>query len=132
MRFIRAGIILTLLGGAPVLAQTQITPDAFLDQAVGQTLTFSERKSGQVVGVEQFLNRNQSVWAAVNLRCTYGKIEVRGPLICFTYEDYPNPENCWMPFMDDTGLIVMSRTFDIQRITAITKDPVICENAPLS
>lgn len=129
---IRAMAACAILQAAPCLAQTQITPDMFLDQAVGKTFTFTENRSGRTVGIEQFLSRKRSVWAAVNLRCTYGKIEVRGPLICFTYEDYPNPENCWMPFMDDAGLIVVSRSFDIQRITEITEDPVICEDVPLS
>lgn len=121
-----------LCAGAPIAAQTQITPDAFLDQAVGKTLTFSTFETGALVGVEQFLRRDRSVWAGVNLRCTHGEIEVRGPLVCFLYEDNPDPENCWMPFVDDQGLIVMSRSFDIQRITAITQDPVVCNDAPTS
>ena len=130
--FARCIATLALFIGTPCLAQTQISPEMFLDQAVGKTLTFTEKRSGQTVGVEQFLSRDKSVWTAVDFRCTYGKIEVRGPLICFTFKDYPNPENCWMPFIDDTGLLVMSRSFDIQRITAITDDPVICEDVPLS
>lgn len=128
----RALAVVLLSAGTSLAAQTQITPDAFLDQVVGKTLTFSTFESGSLVGVEQFLRRDLSVWAAVDLRCTYGEIEVRGPLICFIYEDNPNPENCWMPFVDDQGLIVMSRSFDIQRITAVTQDPVVCNDAPIS
>ncbi|MGC1495048.1 MAG: hypothetical protein WA790_04510 [Sulfitobacter sp.] len=116
-----------------VAAQTQISPDAFLDQAVGNTLTFNDSKDGHVVGVEKFLRRDQSVWAPEDGFCSYGKITIRGPLICFLYEDYPDPHNCWMPFMDERGLLVMSRSsFQVQRITAIDDTPVACEDAPIS
>lgn len=129
----RCALVVALLGaGTSLVAQTQLTPDAFLDQAVGKTLTFSTFGSGRLVGVEQFLRRDLSVWAGVDLRCTYGEIEVRGPLVCFIYENNPNPENCWMPFVDDQGLIVMSRSFDIQRVTAVTQNPVVCNDAPTS
>ena len=130
--FARAVFAATLCFAAPCLAQTQITPEAFLDQAVGKTLTFSGYKTGELVGTEQFLSRDKTVWARTDRHCTYGQIDVRGPLICFIYEDHPDPDNCWMPFIDGEGLTVISRNFDIQRITAITEKPVICEDAPLS
>ncbi len=114
-------------------AQDQISPEAFLNRALGKTLTFTDHQSGTVVGIEQFLRRDLSVWAETNGRCSYGRIEQRGPLICFIYEDFPDPKNCWMPFDDDGTLMVMSSsTFQTQRITAITEIPVACEDAPLS
>lgn len=104
-----------------------------MDQAIGKTLTFTDVKGGYVVGIEKFLARNRSVWAPEDGYCSYGVIKVRGPLVCFLYEDYPNPDNCWMPFQDDSGLLVMSRTtFQVQRITAIDDTPVLCEDAPVS
>ena len=86
-----------------------------------------------MVGVEQFINPKLSVWAERSGRCSYGHIEIRGPLVCFLYENFPNPENCWVPFEDDGELIVMSTNkYEFQRVTEVTEDPVICEGAPLS
>lgn len=126
-------LIFALLLGAPVAAQEQLSPDGFLDLAHGRTLSFSNTRTGNLVGVEQFLRRDLSVWADETGRCTYGRIEKRGPLLCFLYEDAPDPNNCWIPFMDDGTLLVLSeRTREVQRISDISDDPVICEGAPSS
>ena len=125
--------IAALFVASPLAAQEQITPDGFLDLAKGRTLTFSNIRSGGVVGIEQFLRRNLSVWADATGRCTYGRIEIRGPHLCFLYEDSPNPENCWIPFNDGGTLLVMSsRSGEVQRISDISEEPVICEGAPTS
>lgn len=114
-------------------AQEQLTPDGFLDLALGRTLSFSSMLSGNLVGVEEFLRRDLSVWADETGRCTYGRIEKRGPLLCFLYEDAPDPNNCWIPFLDEGTLLVMSdRTREVQRISDISEEPVICEGAPSS
>ncbi len=77
------------LAGAAT-AQEQITPDEFLDGATGNTLTFTAFDGGHLVGEEQFLRRDLSVWAQPDGRCTYGTIEIRGPRICFLYDDCPH------------------------------------------
>ena len=128
---LRAAACLMLLAG-PAQATDQISPEMFLDQAVGNTLTFRGFSSNTFVGVEQFLRRDLSVWATANGRCTYGKIEVRGPLICFIYDDNPDPENCWTPFVDDGDLVVIGVRGDMQRITHIERRDISCEGAPLS
>jgi hypothetical protein len=84
------------------------------------------------IGSEQFLRRDLSVWATANGRCTYGQIEVRGPLICFIYEDNPDPGNCWTPFVQDGDLVVAGVRGDLQRITQIERRDISCEGAPLS
>ena len=118
---------------SPAVAQDQLTPDGFLDLAHGRTLSFSNVRSGNLVGVEEFLRRDLSVWADETGRCTYGRIEKRGPLLCFVYEDAPDPDNCWIPFMDEGTLLVLSeRTREVQRISDISDAPVICEGAPSS
>lgn len=127
-----AGIIVALLASSAV-AQEQLTPDGFVDLAHGRTLSFTNIQSGNLVGVEQFLRRDLSVWADETGRCTYGRIEQRGPLLCFLYEDAPDPGNCWIPFIDEGTLLVLSeRTREVQRISDISEKPVICEGAPTS
>jgi len=127
-----AALIACLLA-APATAQDQMTPDAFLDLALGRTLSFSSIGSGALVGIEQFIRRDLSVWADETGRCTYGRIVLRGPLICFIYEDAPDPDNCWIPFNDAGTLLVMAdRSGEVQRISDISDRPVVCEGAPTS
>lgn len=128
----RIAIGIALLAGAGQ-AQDQISPDAFLKRADGKTLTFFTFHTEEVIGVEQFLSQKLSVWAQSNGRCSYGHIEIRGPLVCFLYENFPDPDNCWMPFDENGKLLVMStKNYEIQRIQNVTDDPVRCEGTPLS
>ncbi|MDF1728940.1 MAG: hypothetical protein P1U53_14450 [Sulfitobacter sp.] len=128
---LRLALILCLLVPVQPRAQEQITPEEFLDRATGMTLTFRSYRSGRLVGEEQFLRRDLSVWTDVTGRCTYGVIEVRGPLICFIYDDAPDPENCWIIYDDQGEMLVQSLT-DLQRITRIEKRDLNCGEAPLS
>lgn len=122
-----------MLAATGAYAQEKITPQEFLGRADGNTLTFTHQKSGNIVGVEQFLSRKLSVWAQSDGRCSYGHIEIKGELMCFLYEDFPDPNNCWLPFDNAGQLMVLSTdNFQIQTITGISQDPVICEGAPLS
>lgn len=126
-------MILGALFATPAAAQDQMTPDGFLDLVVGRTLSFSSMRTGGLIGEEQFLRRDLSVWADQSGRCTYGRIELRGPLICFLYEDAPDPNNCWIPFMDDGTLLVLSKgSSEVQRISDISEESITCEGAPLS
>lgn len=132
MSRIAAAVIALLFAGAAT-AQEQITPDEFLDLALERTLSFTSVQSGQLVGVEEFLRRDLSVWADKSGRCTYGRIEIRGPLLCFLYEDAPDPENCWLTFNDAGTLLVMAnRSGEVQRISDLSEEPIICDGAPTS
>ena len=130
---VKVAVLAICATAGSVAAQQQITPEAFLARANGQTLTFTDYHSSQIVGVEQFLSTKLSVWAETDGRCSYGNIEQRGPLVCFIYEDFPNDENCWTPFEKNGDLLVISSaTYEIQQVTKISNEPVICEGAPLS
>ena len=125
--------IFAALCATQVAAQDQMSPDGFLDLIVGRTLSFSSMRTGGLIGEEQFLRRDLSVWEDQTGRCTYGRIELRGPLICFLYEDAPDPDNCWIPFMDNGTLLVLSKgTSEVQRISDISEEPITCEGAPVS
>ena len=130
---LRALIVAATSVASQAQAQEQLTPDNFLDLALNRTLSFSSIHTGMLVGVEEFLRRDLSVWADETGRCTYGRIEIRGPLICFLYEDAPDPKNCWIPFNDAGTLFVMSQNIgEVQLISDISDKPVICEDAPTS
>ncbi|WP_299638604.1 hypothetical protein [uncultured Ruegeria sp.] len=124
-----------LLPGA-VLAQTIITPEAFLDVAVGKTLTFYEIRSGGLVGTEQFLNRSVSVWREEGQGCVYGQITTPNGQICFLYDNDPDGiPVCWWPFLHEGRLMVRLASFaegEIQEVRSMTERGLNCPGAPLS
>ncbi|WP_141134305.1 hypothetical protein [Jannaschia aquimarina] len=123
------------LAALPALAQEKpIPPEAFLNEAESRTLTFVMADDGSLVGIERFLGRDRTVWTQPTGRCAYGLVELRGPLLCFTYEDdAPGVEHCWTTFRLDDRLHVRSTlNGEVQRVEAITRDYVGCEGEPLS
>lgn len=117
-----------------LVAQTLITPDAFLDIADGKTLTFTDFASGALAGVEEYLRRDLSVWREPNGRCVYGDITVEGNQVCFLYLDAPNDKQCWWPFLAGDRLLVKFAELDgqVQEVTAITTDGLACPEIPSS
>lgn len=131
----RAALCAALLPGW-VSAQTIITPEAFLDAAVGKTLTFHEIRSGYFVGTEQFLNRHNSVWRQEGQGCVYGQITTPNGQICFLYDNDPDGiPVCWWPFLHEGRLMVRLASFaesEIQEVRSITETSLNCPSAPLS
>lgn len=113
-------------------AQTKISPEQFIDQAQGNTLTFLSFRNNTLVGVEQFLSRDRTVWTRDNGTCTYGRIELTEGMVCFHYEDMPGQAHCWQPYVHEGELLVISTGGDIQRVSDISKEPVICRDVPVS
>ena len=130
---IRAALIL-LLGAVPAAAQEQITAAAFLDRVAGRPATFVIMGTDDLVGVEQFLRRDRTVWARSNGTCAYGTVTVEGPLVCFAYDDEPTGrQHCWFPLeLDGTLLVLDDEGDEVQEISAITDAPVICDPPPIS
>ncbi|MCL6285390.1 hypothetical protein M3P21_17820 [Ruegeria sp. 2012CJ41-6] len=121
---------------SPASAQTRITPEAFLDAATGKTLSFYEIETGELVGVEQFLNRSLSVWKEPGQPCVYGKITTPEGRICFEYDNRPErPPVCWWPFARGDRFMVRLDVFlnaEIQEVRSITNEGIACPNAPTS
>ncbi|WP_425078602.1 hypothetical protein [Ruegeria denitrificans] len=117
-------------------AQTMITPEAFLDAAVGKTLTFYEIRSGGLVGTEQFLNRSVSVWREEGQGCVYGQITTPNGQLCFLYDNDPDGiPVCWWPFLHEGRLMVRLASFvdgEIQEVRSMTERGLNCPGAPLS
>ncbi len=130
------GLIAPLLLPAGAVAQTAISPDAFLDAVIGKTVTFYEIRSGQLVGTEQFLSRNTSVWRENGLGCVYGQITTPNGQICFLYDnDTDGVPVCWWPFLHHDRLLVRLATFiggEIQEVRRISEDSLNCPSVPVS
>ena len=122
-----------LATGAP--AQETLAPEAFLDLAQGRTLTFADAGTGALVGTEQFLSRRRTVWARADGTCAHGTVTIRGPEVCFEYDDDAPGEgpHCWWPLREEGGLAVRvadAALDEVQRIVAITDEPVACAAVP--
>lgn len=136
-----AALLVAALAGAPLVvaapagAQQSLTPEAFLDLADGRTLTFVDGETDALVGVEQFLGRDRTVWARADGTCAFGLVTVRGPEVCFEYDDDGPDEgpHCWWPLREGFRLYVRladAERESRQRIAAITDEPVACAGNP--
>jgi len=127
-----ASVLLML--AAPAGAQDRFTPEALLDRLDGRTATFRQFESQRLVGVEQFLSRQRTVWARANGSCAYGRVTVEAGQVCFEYDDDPpGRRHCWVPFeMDDRLLVVSPNGGEVQEVTRLSDEPVICSAPPVS
>ncbi|WP_415920058.1 hypothetical protein [Tateyamaria sp. SN6-1] len=127
-------LLLAVLGSLPAMAQERITPAQFLDRLAGKTATFVDFRSGDLIGIEQFVRRDRTIWARANGSCAYGTVFVRDGMVCFDYDDQPpGITHCWVPFTHEDGLLVATADGrSIQRVSSIVDGPVICEAPPIS
>ncbi|APE42998.1 hypothetical protein BOO69_05865 [Sulfitobacter alexandrii] len=132
MRLCRALMPLVLLLCGPVSAQTQLSPEEFMDHAAGRTLTFESLGTGRLVGIEEFLSRQRTVWARSDGSCTYGEVTLTDSQVCFRYEDQWGVNHCWTPYEVDGTIIVVSPGGSRQRVSRITDQPVACYDPPMS
>ncbi len=113
-----------------------MSADQFLDIAEGHTLYFHDVPTGRLIGVEQFLSRQFSVWKRNGETCTYGHITIEDGLLCFKYEDEPSDrKHCWYVFHDGDRILVRTPELFrsvVQEVRKITKDDLGCPNAPTS
>ncbi|MFK7875817.1 MAG: hypothetical protein AB8B71_08535 [Paracoccaceae bacterium] len=119
-----------------VQAQSRISAEAFLDIAVGKTLTFHSMRFGALVGTEEFLRRDLSVWKRAGGTCVYGRITIEAGQLCFLYDDEVQSEkSCWFVLQDGAQLYVRAPEMlnaEIQRVSSITTEKIECPNAPTS
>lgn len=117
------------------LAQTRITPEAFLSAVQGKTVDFYEIRSGDLVGTEQFLSPSLSVWKERGDTCVYGQITTPNGQICFLYDnDLDGIPVCWWPFLHQDRLMVRLASFtdgEIQEVRRVSEDGLDCPSAPI-
>ena len=133
-RLSSAVLAVGLLAANVVSAQERVSPDLFLDFAIGKTLTFDTFPGGQNVGVEEYLRRSLSVWRDRSGVCVYGQITIEDDQICFLYDnDEDGVPICWITFLEGERGFVLStngRRSEIQEITNVTDDGLDCPENP--
>ena len=83
----------------PAFAQGEKPLNAEEFDALTRGTVMDTWSGGSIYGVEKFLPGGKSIWEDER-GCMYGTWKQVGELICFTYEDDPEPD-CWTYF--DTG-----------------------------
>jgi len=88
--------LFSLLGAVflanPLLAETPMTAAEFQRYVEGKTIHYADR--GQSFGAEQYLPNRHVLWSYMDGPCKEGAWYKNGELICFVYEDDPEPK-CW-------------------------------------
>ncbi len=99
MRYIAALLIFL---AAPTAAQDLLSAEEFDAYTRGKTLFYGQ--NGRAYGAEIYYDNRRVEWSFLDGECKTGEwYEDRG-LICFVYEDNPNPQ-CWSFTKGATGLI---------------------------
>nr|WP_146344633.1 hypothetical protein [Phaeobacter marinintestinus] len=89
---IRRFLIPLSLVATSVMADTQMSAEAFDAYTRGKTLFYGF--DGVAYGVERYLKNRRVIWSFLDGDCKYGTWYEDSGLICFVYDDRPDPQ-CW-------------------------------------
>jgi len=98
-------VLLTSFAAAAFAAEDGTTPlsaNEFEAFTTGKTLTYATEGNAPY-GAEEYLPGRQVRWAFSGDTCKEGRWFNEGTLICFVYEDDPEPQ-CWTFYLTDRGL----------------------------
>ena len=91
----------------PVAAETPLSAAEFEARTTGRTMSYA--REGRIWGREQYLKGRKVIWAFEGEACKYGIWDEPQPgLICFSYEDAPQEQECWRFFDRPEGLVAQS------------------------
>ncbi len=100
--------------------------DAFETYSQGKTLYFGY--DGTTYGAEEYLPNRRVRWSFMEGQCKEGNWYQDGELICFVYEDDPEPQ-CWSFYQSDDGLVAqfennpdLSTLFEVKQ----SDKPMVC------
>jgi len=119
--------LLWLLLSFPAVAIAAMNAEEFDDFTRGKTFYYGS--SGQPYGAEEYLSDRRVIWTFLNGECQNGVWYEDGGLICFVYDNEPDPQ-CWsFTRAPDGGLIarfendpVETELYEVRR----TPEPLFC------
>ena len=95
-------LALALLTALPAYAQDRMSAEEFDAYTQGKTLFYG--REGSAYGAEIYHENRRVQWSFLDGVCKEGKWYEQGELICFVYEDNPDPQ-CWSFVEGTRGLI---------------------------
>lgn len=122
-----AGLALCFyLVGAAASAQQAMTGAEFDAYSRGKTFYFAE--GGTPYGAEEYLDNRRVRWSFLDGECKDGEWYEDGKMICFVYEDRPDPQ-CWTFVQSAAGLIAtfqndptLTELYEVQK----SPEPLLC------
>ena len=88
---------------APALhAQDRLSAEAFDDYTRGKAFYYADQ--GEAYGAEEYLSDRRVRWSFLDGDCKAGRWFEDDGLICFVYEDRPEPQ-CWSFMKTSDGLV---------------------------
>ncbi len=122
----RALILALCLLPAAALAGDTMSADEFDAYTRGHTFTYGSM--GLPYGAEEYRQGRRVRWSFLDGRCLEGKWYERDGLICFVYEDEPEPQ-CWTFRREGGGLVArfandpgLGELYEVERST----EPLSC------
>lgn len=94
-------VLLFLAFAVPALAEAPMSAAEFDSYTQGKTLYYGTM--GERYGVEEYLPDRRVRWSFLDGKCKDGFWYEDADLICFVYEDHPEPQ-CWSFFKRGFGL----------------------------
>jgi len=101
--------VLLAMTAFDVAAQTPMTAKQFDEYTRGKTLFYGN--GGALYGVERYLEGRRVIWSFLDGECQEGVWYEERDLICFVYENQPNPQ-CWSFSAGPDGLIARFENSD--------------------
>lgn len=95
-------LVLAFHLATPLAAQTPMDAEAFDTYSQGKTLYYGY--DGATYGAEEYLPNRRVRWSVLNGQCQEGEWYQDGQMICFVYDDKPDPQ-CWSFYQRESGLM---------------------------
>lgn len=95
-------LCLSLSLSPPLAAQSTMSAEEFDSYTRGKTLFYG--RDGSAYGAENYLENRRVQWSFLDGECKDGEWYEDNGLICFVYEDTPEPQ-CWSFELGARGLI---------------------------
>lgn len=110
----------------PAAAQSLMTAEEFDAYTLGKTFYYGS--FGQPYGAEEYLEDRRVRWSFLDGRCQEGEWYEQAGLICFVYENQPEPQ-CWSFEKGPSGLIArfendpsQSELYEVEQ----SVEPLLC------
>ncbi|MEM6303553.1 MAG: hypothetical protein AAF744_02475 [Pseudomonadota bacterium] len=95
-------LAISLLTALPAFAGDLMTAEEFEAYTTGKTLFYG--RDGTAYGAEIYHENRRVQWSFLDGECKEGSWYAAGEMICFVYEDNPDPQ-CWTFRLGTGGLI---------------------------
>lgn len=115
-----------LMASLPAQAGEPMTAEEFDTYTRGKTFTYGH--AGDPYGAEEYLDNRRVRWSFLDGKCREGRWYEDDGLICFVYEDRPEPQ-CWS-FIETPGGLVAQFENDPEQTelyeVSKSSDPLMC------